>query len=254
MTSTIKNISLYIPHIFSNYSKKDVGDIFENLKIGKINYIDFIAKIGKDGKDYNAAYIHFEFWYDNQITKNFQDRVLNPDKEARIVYEDPWYWLVFENKGEKMKIGQRKTRIDLGDLNVISYKTVNTLNPPPTPIKKSKMKQNYAIKPNNLIAEFNESLELNKDEIAMEECEAEMKKDDQHLSYFDKRYIQTIEEENNIFRNQIYALQNALYTEHMKTVALVDYIKKKGAKPFLYNYKVEIKNKNTPITWKKKIF
>ena len=223
MNSTIKNISLYIPHIFSNYTKKDVSDIFENLKIGKINYIDFIAKIGKDGKSYNAAYIHFEFWYNNQVTKNFQERVLNPEKEARIVYEDPWYWLVLENKGEKLKIGQRKICIDLGELNVISHKSKYP-STPQTPIKNTKTKENYNIKPTNLIEEFNESLELIDDEIAMEECEAEMIKDDQNLAYFDKRYVQTIEQENQSFRTQIYQLQNAFYNEQMKASALVEYI------------------------------
>jgi hypothetical protein len=223
MTALIKNISLYIPHIFSNYNKKDVSNIFENLKIGKINYIDFVAKIDKDGKGYNAAYIHFDFWYDNLVTKNFQERVLNPDKEARIVYEDPWYWLVFENKGEKLKIGQRKTRIDLGDLNVISNKTKN-LPTPSTPIKKYKTKQNYNIKPCNLIAELDD--ELTDDELAMEECEAEMIKDDQNLAYFDKRYVQTIEEENYSLRIQICQLQNAFYNEQMKASSLVEYITK----------------------------
>jgi UDP-glucose 4-epimerase len=43
------------------------------------------------------------------------------------------------------------------------------------------------------------------------------------------------------------------YTLDESIERAVDYIKEKGAKPFAYNYKVEIKNKNTPITWKKKI-
>jgi hypothetical protein len=222
MTSTIKNISLYIPHIFGNFSKEDVTDIFETLKIGKVNKIDFIPKMGKDRKEYNAAYVHFEFWYNNRASVNFQNRVLNPEEEARLIYDEPWYWIVLENKGQKIQPGQRKTRINLGDLNAISIKS----NCPSAPIKQYKTIQNNIMKPINLISELDESVELNEDEIAMEECEAEMEKDDHYLAYFDKRYVQTIEEENQLFRREIYQLQNALYTEQIKSSALVEYIAK----------------------------
>ena len=43
--SAIKNISLYIPHIFANYGKHDVTRFFENLKIGKVQTIDFVSKM-----------------------------------------------------------------------------------------------------------------------------------------------------------------------------------------------------------------
>jgi hypothetical protein len=218
MTSTIKNISLYIPHIFANFSKKDVTDIFESLNIGKVDKIDFIAKLGKDGKEYNAAYIHFDYWYNNQASVNFQNRVLNPEEEARLIYDEPWYWIVLENKGQKIQPGQRKTRINLGDLNAISSKS----NCPPTPKKLSKTIQNNIMKPINLISDFDGY----DDEAAMEECEAAMEEDEKYLAYFDKRYVETIEQENQLFRTQIYQLQNALYTEQMKSSALVEYIAK----------------------------
>ena len=35
---------------------------------------------------------------------------------------------------------------------------------------------------------------------------------------------------------------------------VINYIKKEGAKKFQYNYKIEINNENTPITWKNKLF
>lgn len=44
------------------------------------------------------------------------------------------------------------------------------------------------------------------------------------------------------------------YTLDESIERAVYYIKKKGPKPFVYNYKIEIKNRYTPITWKKKIF
>ena len=68
--SSIKNVSLYIPHIFANYSKEDVLQVFEDQNIGEIKNIDFVSKIGQDGKQFNAAYIHFNHWHDNIAFKS----------------------------------------------------------------------------------------------------------------------------------------------------------------------------------------
>lgn len=110
--SAMNNVSLYIPHVFANISKEDITNVFEHLRIGKVSNIDFVNKIG-DQAQYNTAYIHFEYWYDNTAARNFQERVLNPDKEARIVYDDPWFWIVLENKAKKHVSGDRKPRIVL---------------------------------------------------------------------------------------------------------------------------------------------
>jgi hypothetical protein len=111
MSATIQNISLYIPHIFANYTKEDVAKVFDDLNIGKVKNIDFVSKMSPDGKFYNAAYIHFEEWYNTITTRNFQARVLDASKEARVMYEEPWYWIVLENKARKFIPGERKPRI-----------------------------------------------------------------------------------------------------------------------------------------------
>jgi hypothetical protein len=122
--SAIQNISLYIPHIYANYTSARVFDIIENMRIGEIKRVDFVPKTGSDGKPYNAAYIHFYQWYDNIVAHNFQERVLNPAQEARIMYDDPWYWIVLENKGKKHVPGERKPRIDLDAFNdsIVNHK------------------------------------------------------------------------------------------------------------------------------------
>jgi hypothetical protein len=111
--SSMNNVSLYIPHVFANISKEEVINIFESLRIGKVSNIDFVNKISDQTQQYNAVYIHFEYWHDNAAARNFQERVLNPDKEARIVYDDPWYWIVLENKAKKHVSGDRKPRVVL---------------------------------------------------------------------------------------------------------------------------------------------
>jgi len=114
-----QSLSLYIPHVFANVTKKTVMDTFEDQGLGKVKEIDFVEKMDKNGKIYKTAFVHFECWYDSIITRNFQERVKNPDKEARIVYNDPWFWACFENKGKKHIPGERKERINLHDFSNI---------------------------------------------------------------------------------------------------------------------------------------
>ena len=83
--SSVPNVSLYIPHVFANFVKADIIEAFEKVFIGKVSKIDFVSKIGNDRKPYNSAYIHFEYWYDNAGAVNFQNRVLNPNQEARLI-------------------------------------------------------------------------------------------------------------------------------------------------------------------------
>lgn len=107
------NISLYIPHVFSNFTSEYIANIFESMDIGKVNHVDLVAKIDKHGKAYNSAYIHFEYWFSGTVAQNFQERVVDPNKEARIIYDDPWYWIVMENTAKKHTPGERKMRINL---------------------------------------------------------------------------------------------------------------------------------------------
>jgi hypothetical protein len=114
-----QSLSLYIPHVFANITKKTIIDTLEFQGIGKVKEIDFVEKMDKKGKLYNTAFVHFEQWYDNISALNFQERVKNPDKEARIVYNDPWFWVCFENKGKKQIPGARKETINLQEFSYI---------------------------------------------------------------------------------------------------------------------------------------
>ena len=125
MSSQFANISLYIPHVFTNISKKMVAETFEHLRIGNVKRVDFVHKKGSNGA-FNAVYIHFNYWYDNIAASNFKDRVLNPNVEARIVYDEPWYWIVLENKTKKVDPTKRKPCVNLEALSNIG---------PVTPVK-----------------------------------------------------------------------------------------------------------------------
>ena len=111
-------MNLYIPHVFGNVTKEFMIQTIEFQGFGKVKNIDFVEKMGKNGKVYNSAFVHFDYWYDSITSVNFQERVKNPDKEARIVYSEPWFWVCFENTGKKQIPGERKERINLNGLDV----------------------------------------------------------------------------------------------------------------------------------------
>jgi len=114
-TATVENISIYIPKVFGNISKERMIAIFELLYIGMVNHIDFVPKVGANGKPYNSAYVHFDFWYSNISNQNLQERLKN-SIETRIVYDDPWYWIVLENKATKKDYSIPKPKINLDGL------------------------------------------------------------------------------------------------------------------------------------------
>jgi hypothetical protein len=101
MSSINQQLSLFVPYMFLNITEARIAAIFASLLLGEVHHVDFVPKTDKNGKKYNAAYIHFRHWYNTPTVENFQERVTNPDKEARIVYDEPWFWIVLENTAVK---------------------------------------------------------------------------------------------------------------------------------------------------------
>lgn len=248
--SAIKNISLFIPHVYGNYTSSMVRDVFDDMSIGLVKNVDFVSKMGSDGKPYNAAYIHFYEWHDNVVARNFQERVLNPSKEARVMYDDPWYWIVLENKGKKHVPGQRKPTIDLDAFITPEKPVAPMVNFRPLNVQRAPKK----IKSWSLVEElprinlenaFNSEAQYMDEEISQEEfdrafehmeyemetarmmseMESEIEMEDQCLISIDGRYVQSIEEELKMLRSQVSYLQNIYYTETIKSKTLADTIK-----------------------------
>lgn len=235
--SAIKNISLYVPHIFANFDEIFVKSMFG--KIGKVSRVDFVGKIGKDGRPYNAGYIHFEYWYNTQYAVNLQSVILDPNEEAHFVYDEPWYWIVLENKRQKI---DRKIRININDL----FKTV-----PSTPVQpiaeglsiapglsniyvpdapmKTKVEEDDLPTPINLEDQFDYP-ELTPDEIAwlkdklniaenekfeMSEIQKAIEEEEDQLR---EAYIMSLEEENRMLRAELEMMQSQpKYTYYTKS-------------------------------------
>ena len=99
--SFIKNLSVYIPRIHrEDANEQFIKQIFYDQEIAYVRRIDFIKKRDKKygGHHYYQAKIYFHYWFKNQTAYNVQQRILNTNNVgARVMYNDPWYWVVLKN-------------------------------------------------------------------------------------------------------------------------------------------------------------
>jgi len=96
----MSSYSVFIPRVFTNIGEERISSIFNHLSIGDVNRVDLIRKTGKNGDNYNMAFVHFNHLYDSPSAEAFKRDVEDTEKKAKIVYDDPWFWLVlpFEEK------------------------------------------------------------------------------------------------------------------------------------------------------------
>ena len=116
INQALENMSVYIPHVFPNFTEEYIASVFENLNIGVVDHVDLVAKLDRQGNPYNAAYIHFKYWCSGPAAENMYYRIKDDTKEARIIHDDPWFWILLENKAKKYEPTARRPRIEIADL------------------------------------------------------------------------------------------------------------------------------------------
>ena len=96
------NLSIYIPRIFNNITVERIRNCFHSLSIGVVSRIDLIDR-DSDQHDNKTrmAFVHFKSWCDNPSSKNLREKIQNPKEMAKIVYDDPYYWILLPNKNPK---------------------------------------------------------------------------------------------------------------------------------------------------------
>ena len=108
-----------------------------------------------------------------------------------------WYWILLPNTSTRP--GERKPKIDLGDLNlekpVLKRETAFSLEPG---------------------ADFEECLDKfleaeDEEDKQLEEIEAAMEEDDRHLVSIDGRYVAVLEEENMSLRQELAQVQREIF-------------------------------------------
>jgi len=199
--SSIKNISLYIPHVFPNFDKEYVARAFKN--IGVVSFVDFVAKQDRKGNNYNAVYLHFTKWYNNKKAAQLYNDVFDESREARLYHDEQWYWIVLPNTAKRYVPGERKTRLDLSDLNVTSD------------VPKKVRIHNESLENSDVCNDLSkmydeEDIQALDDEAKMAEIEEFLEEEDSHLAYIDTRYIEAMEQDLWQMRSEIAQLRAAL--------------------------------------------
>lgn len=88
-------MSLYIPRVYKNITPRFIMNVFEDkIKFGKI--LSVHMKKNPHCKNNYSAIIHFESWNETIVTTNFQTKI-HRQNFARVVHDDPWFWIVLEN-------------------------------------------------------------------------------------------------------------------------------------------------------------
>ena len=91
-------LSLFIPRVVPEWASREmIADRFKMLDIGTISRVDFLEKFSANGVKYYQAFLHFEMWEDNAATRNIQARIYDSEQSAKLIYDDPWYWILLKN-------------------------------------------------------------------------------------------------------------------------------------------------------------
>jgi len=126
--------SICIPRVFGNISNKRIVDTFENMRLGLVRDINIIWKTNNDGANYKMAFIHFDKWNDeSDAAMNLRKRIEDPNLEARVVYDDPWYWVILPNNStigtnREIPMQTNNTEINKHMMQQCLYRIVNLEN------------------------------------------------------------------------------------------------------------------------------
>ena len=88
-------LSIYIPHVSENQANQVYFiNIFDKLNIGMVKRVDFQTYQNTTDK---MAFVHMNKWYDNIAVEHLQEKIIDKNHEAKIVYDDPNYWIIRQN-------------------------------------------------------------------------------------------------------------------------------------------------------------
>lgn len=97
-------MSLYIPHVEYGIDAQYIANVFyfQNLAtVKRITLVPYMKPVGKfDMMCYQRAYVDIDMWHDSEAAYSFIQRVLSPEKEARLIYDiidEACWWVVEKN-------------------------------------------------------------------------------------------------------------------------------------------------------------
>ena len=106
-----QGLSLMIPRVFPQWiDEQKIIDVFHQQHLGRVYKVSIIRMPDSKKRSFPIyqAFIYFSAWYENEIAYNFQQRIFGPRAQARIVYDDPWFWVAFENKKRRLSNNDKR--------------------------------------------------------------------------------------------------------------------------------------------------
>lgn len=100
--------TLYIPDFVHPADLDLIKETFEKLELAKVRKVEFLEHLeceyNVEPELYGAARVYIDYWYDNGSVSHMQERIKNPNQEARLVYDDPHYWVIEDDDDDLNKI------------------------------------------------------------------------------------------------------------------------------------------------------
>jgi len=94
-------LSLYIPIIDAETSEHYIIKMFQEHNIGKVMRVDFVKNTVKNRRE---AFLHFDEWFDNDVSKALREDILDPNTKTRLVYTGAKFWPLLVNKNAHSRV------------------------------------------------------------------------------------------------------------------------------------------------------
>ena len=119
-------ITLCIPRVFMNITEKRIRHVFYQLKLGFISKIDMVLSKTPKGENIYKVFIHFKHFFENNNAQSAL-KTLKAGKEIKVIYDDPWFWKVFEYKKQsKLTNHQKLNKLNKPPVIVNTYHEIPT--------------------------------------------------------------------------------------------------------------------------------
>jgi hypothetical protein len=95
--------SLFMPCIEVGVSPQYIAKVLREQKLATVSRITLVPYVSKGtGKTYQRGFVDISEWHDNEASYNLIKRIKNAQCEARVVFEDPKWWAVRENRNRNI--------------------------------------------------------------------------------------------------------------------------------------------------------
>ena len=99
------DITICIPKVDTNITKQEIFDKIRALRVG---FIEKIIEIPlKNDEMSKRVIVKFKTWVESDLSNKILCR-FEENKDIKIVYNDPWYWVAYQMK-------QKTQVIDISD-------------------------------------------------------------------------------------------------------------------------------------------